>query len=52
MLEACAVAPAWKTEDARAWWRDRGAAALAAARARREEQSQVLSLGSRDRAGS
>ncbi len=52
MLEACDVAPPWKTDDARAWWRDRGAAALAAARTRREEQGQVLILASGDRAGS
>ena len=45
-LEACAVAPPWKTEDARAWWRDRGAEALAAARAQREERYQILSLAS------
>ena len=45
MLEACAVAP-WTREDARAWWRDRGAEALAAARAQREERDQVLSLAS------
>ena len=52
MLEACAVAPAWKIEDARAWWQDRGPAALAAARAQREEQGQVLILASGERAGS
>jgi CHASE1-domain containing sensor protein len=46
MLEACAVTPAWNVENARAWWRDRGAAALAAARAHREERDQVLSLAS------
>ncbi|PYQ32582.1 MAG: hypothetical protein DMF55_12945 [Acidobacteria bacterium] len=44
MLEECAVAPAWKVEDARAWWRERGPAALDAARAQREERDQVLSL--------
>jgi CHASE1-domain containing sensor protein len=52
MLEACAVAPPWKVEDARAWWRDRGSAALAAARARREEQGQVLTLSSGHSVGS
>jgi serine/threonine protein kinase len=45
MLEACAVAP-WSREDARAWWRDRGPAALAAVRAQREERDQVLALAS------
>jgi serine/threonine-protein kinase len=51
MLEACAEVPPWKVEDARAWWRDRGAAALAAARAQREERDQVLSLASDSHAG-
>jgi len=46
MLEECDVAPLWKVENARAWWRDRGPAALAAARARREEQDRVLVLAS------
>ena len=46
MLEACAVSPPWKTEDARAWWRDRGPAALEAVRAQRVERDQVLSLAS------
>jgi serine/threonine-protein kinase len=49
MLEACVVAPPWKVEDARAWWRDRGSAALAAARAQREERDQILSLASESR---
>jgi CHASE1-domain containing sensor protein len=49
MLEACAVAPPWKVQDARAWWEERGSAALAAARAQREEREQVLSLASEDR---
>jgi len=48
MLEACAVPP-WKVADARSWWRDRGSAALAAARAQREERDQVLSLASGSR---
>jgi len=46
MLGACAIAPPWRPEDARAWWRDRGPAALAAARAEREETGQVLVLSS------
>jgi CHASE1-domain containing sensor protein len=46
MLEACAVRPPWKTEDARAWWRDRGPAAFEAVRAQRVERHQVLSLAS------
>jgi serine/threonine-protein kinase len=46
MLEACAVLPPWKVEDARAWWRDRGPAALASVRAQRVERDQVLSLAS------
>ncbi len=49
MLEACEVAPPWKLDDARAWWRDRGPAALAAARASREERDQVLVLSSSPR---
>jgi CHASE1-domain containing sensor protein len=55
MLEECAILPAWKVADARAWWRDRGPEALAAARAQREEtglgeKGQVLVLASDDRA--
>jgi serine/threonine-protein kinase len=46
MLEECDVAREWKAENARAWWRDRGPAALAAARARREERDQLLVLAS------
>jgi serine/threonine-protein kinase len=46
MLEACAVLPPWKVEDARAWWRDRGPAALASVRAQRVERDQVLTLAS------
>jgi serine/threonine-protein kinase len=46
MLEACAEEAPWTVEDARAWWRDRGSAALAAARAQREERDQILSLAS------
>jgi len=54
MLEECVVLPAWKIADARAWWRDRGPEALAAARAQREEtglgeKGQVLVLASDDR---
>ncbi len=52
ILEACDVAPPWKPGDARAWWRDRGEAALEAARARREERGEVLILASGDRARS
>ena len=44
MLEACAVSPPWRTEDARAWWRDRGPAVLAASHAQREERGGFLSL--------
>jgi serine/threonine protein kinase len=50
--QAYDIAPPWKVDNARAWWRDRGEAALAAARARREEPGQVLILASGDRAGS
>jgi CHASE1-domain containing sensor protein len=32
LLEACVIAPAWTPADARAWWRDRGEAALDATR--------------------
>ena len=46
LLEACAVEPPWSREDARAWWSDRGPAALAAGRAERVERDQVLSLAS------
>jgi serine/threonine-protein kinase len=46
MLEECDVAPPWRVENARAWWRDRGPGALAAARAKREERDQVLVLAS------
>jgi serine/threonine-protein kinase len=46
LLEACAVSPPWKVEDARAWWRDHGPAAFAAVRAQREERDQVLSVAS------
>jgi serine/threonine-protein kinase len=49
LLEACVVAPPWKLEDARNWWRERGPAALAEARAQREERGQVLNLSSEDR---
>jgi serine/threonine protein kinase len=48
-LEACAVKPPWTTADARAWWRDRAAPALAAAAAEheeREERGQFLMLSS------
>jgi CHASE1-domain containing sensor protein len=49
MLEACAAAPPWNREEARAWWRDRGPAALAAAQTQREEWGQLLILSSSDR---
>jgi CHASE1-domain containing sensor protein len=42
ILEACAVEPAWTRQDARAWWRDRGPAALEGARAERREGGQLL----------
>jgi CHASE1-domain containing sensor protein len=51
MLEKCAVRPAWTVEQARAWWRDRGPAALAAARAQREERAELMVVAS-DSAGS
>ncbi len=38
LLEACTEVPPWTREDARAWWRDKGAEALAAGRAEREER--------------
>jgi serine/threonine protein kinase len=46
MLGECAVAPPWTVADARAWWRERGLAALAAVRAEREERDQLLILAS------
>ncbi len=46
MLEACAGDCPWTLENAKAWWRDRGPAALAAARAEREERNQFLTLSS------
>jgi serine/threonine-protein kinase len=46
MLEACAVSPLWKLEDARAWWQDRGKAALLASRAQRVERREILNLSS------
>jgi CHASE1-domain containing sensor protein len=50
MLEACAVAPPWTVAQGRAWWRDRGTAALTAARAHRVERDEVLVLSGGDRA--
>ena len=38
ILEACAVAPAWTIGEARAWWQDRGEAALDATRPGPEER--------------
>jgi CHASE1-domain containing sensor protein len=52
MLEACAVAPPWTVVQSRAWWRDHGAAALAAARAHRVERNEVMVLSGGDRAES
>jgi serine/threonine-protein kinase len=46
MLEACAAAAPWKLDQARAWWRDQGPAALEQARGQREEWGQILSLSS------
>jgi serine/threonine-protein kinase len=43
-LAACDAQPPWDVVRARAWWRDRGPAALAVARAERVERDQVLSL--------
>jgi serine/threonine-protein kinase len=50
-LEACKVRPAWTVEEARAWWRDRGPAALNVARAQREERSQLMLLASESGGG-
>jgi hypothetical protein len=52
MLEACAVAPPWNVEQARAWWQERGPVALAAARAQRQERGEILALASDDGARS
>jgi serine/threonine-protein kinase len=49
MLEPCAAAQPWPIEAARAWWRDRGPAAFAAARAQREEAGQIMFLSSDSR---
>ncbi|HSD71378.1 MAG TPA: CHASE domain-containing protein [Thermoanaerobaculia bacterium] len=46
MLGECAAVAPWTVADARAWWRERGEAALAAVRADREERDQVLVLAS------
>jgi CHASE1-domain containing sensor protein len=46
MLGTCDGVPLWTVADARVWWRDRGPAALATARAHREERDQILSLAS------
>ena len=49
ILEACDVEPAWTSADAKAWWRERGRAALAAAaeeHEEREERGQFLMLSS------
>ena len=47
-LEACDVQPIWRREDARAWWRDRGAAALEFGRAERQEDGRLLDVGTVD----
>lgn len=52
MLQACAIDPPWKVEHARAWWRDRGPAALASVSAEREERGGILTLASDSAAGS
>jgi hypothetical protein len=44
ILEACAVEPAWTRETAKAWGRDRGPAALEAARAERQEGGRYLAV--------
>ncbi|HEX4440699.1 MAG TPA: CHASE domain-containing protein [Thermoanaerobaculia bacterium] len=46
LLESCRVAP-WTREQAKAWWREKGPAALESARAQRQEGSRALSVGSR-----
>jgi CHASE1-domain containing sensor protein len=49
ILEACNVEPVWTTAQAKAWWRDRGRAALKAAAAEhedREGRGQFLMLSS------
>jgi serine/threonine-protein kinase len=46
MLGACDVESTWTTAGARAWWETKGAEALAAVRAQREERAAVLSLAS------
>jgi serine/threonine-protein kinase len=50
LLEACAVSPPWTVAQGRAWWRDHGSAALAAARAQRVERNEVLVVSGGDRA--
>ena len=45
-LEACAASSPWKLDQARAWWQQRGPAALETARGEREEWGQILSLSS------
>ena len=49
LLEACVIEPAWTLDDARSWWKDKGAGALAAGRARREEWGHLLNLSSDSR---
>ena len=50
LLSACEVAPPWTVECARAWWRERGPAALEAAKPLREEATRYVELSSGDRA--
>jgi CHASE1-domain containing sensor protein len=52
MFESCATDAPWTTEEARKWWKERGAEGLAAVRAQREEREHTLSLASSSRAGS
>jgi len=49
LLEACVESPPWRREDARAWWRSRGPAAMAVAREEREEKGEILFLATGDR---
>jgi eukaryotic-like serine/threonine-protein kinase len=45
-LQACPALPAWTVQHAKAWWSERGPAALAAARAQREERAQLMVVAS------
>jgi serine/threonine-protein kinase len=46
MLETCAVECPWRPDEARAWWRDRGPAALETSRAKRREGGRMLVVSS------